>query len=91
MAAGLPVVCLDLGGPATQVTEDCGFKLSATSGQQAVELLSEALRHLAADLQLRMRLGEAGRRRVKLHFAWDRKGELLRELYLKALKESGSR
>ena len=36
MAAGKPVICLDLGGPAEQVTERTGVKVSRHNPQQAV-------------------------------------------------------
>jgi glycosyltransferase involved in cell wall biosynthesis len=35
MAAGRPVICLDLGGPASQVTEETGRKIPAISPEQA--------------------------------------------------------
>ena len=37
MAAGRPVICLDLGGPAVQVTPETGFKVRASNPKQAVE------------------------------------------------------
>src|SRR5208337_4499961 len=49
MAAGRPVVCLDLGGPALQVTEDTGIKVPATSPEQVVSDLATAFYKLASD------------------------------------------
>ena len=49
MAAGRPVVCLDLGGPATQVTEETGIKVPAPVPNQAVSGLAEAMTRLARD------------------------------------------
>jgi glycosyltransferase involved in cell wall biosynthesis len=85
MAAGRPVICLDLGGPAFQVTDETGIKVPATSPQQAVSDLATALLRLAQDLALRFRLGQAGRRRVASQFDWDQKGTLVANLY-EALK-----
>jgi glycosyltransferase involved in cell wall biosynthesis len=86
MAAGLPVICLDLGGPAFQVAEDTGIKVPATSPQQAVSDLAAALLRLAQDPALRFRLGQAGRRRVAAQFGWEQKGIFMASLY-EALKK----
>ena len=81
MAAGRPVICLDLGGPALQVTEATGIKVPATSAEQAVKDLAAAIEQLAIDPSRRAKLGEAGRRRIDQEFNWARKGEQLARLY----------
>lgn len=81
MAAGRPVLCLDLGGPAVQVTEQTGFKVPAHTPFQAVRDLSEAMVRLAKDPDMRVRMGEAGRPRVTEMFDWEVKGRLLAQLY----------
>jgi len=87
MAAGRPVVCLDLGGPALQVTEQTGIKVSARTPEQAVYDLSIAFRRLATDPELRIRLGQGARRRAAIDFAWERKGEWMNRVYL-SVKET---
>src|SRR5205823_11967821 len=42
MAAGRPVICLDLGGPALQVTPDTGIKVPAPAPEQVVHYLAAA-------------------------------------------------
>jgi glycosyltransferase involved in cell wall biosynthesis len=81
MAAGLAVVCFDLGGPAVQVTDEAGIKVSAVSPEQAISGLADALARLANDPALRAKLGSAARERVKDHFAWDEKGKFLAAIY----------
>jgi glycosyltransferase involved in cell wall biosynthesis len=81
MAAGRPVVCLDLGGPALQVTEETGIKVPAISPDQAVDGMARALSRLAGDLALRVRLGSAARQRVRDSFDWDKKGIFMSNLY----------
>ena len=81
MSRGLPVVCLDLGGPAVTVTSDVGIKVGARSPAQTIRDLATALEQLAADPHLCARMGEAGRQRVAILYDWDRVGELLRDLY----------
>ena len=81
MAAGRPVICLDLGGPALQVTEETGFKIPAHTPEQAVAEMAEAMRRLAMDGTLRQYMGEAARRQVREAFSWERKGEEIRYIY----------
>ena len=81
MAAGRAVVCLDLGGPALQVTEETGIKVPAKTPQQVVRDLAEAFSRLAADPTLRIRFGQAARRRVEMDFNWDKKGEWMNRVY----------
>jgi glycosyltransferase involved in cell wall biosynthesis len=81
MAAGKPVVCLDLGGPATQVTEDTGVKVPARDPEQVVNDLAVVLERLAGDPELRTRLGRAGRERVVQHFEWGKRAQSLDALY----------
>jgi glycosyltransferase involved in cell wall biosynthesis len=85
MAAGRPVVCLDLGGPATQVTEETGIKVPAPDPNQAVSGLAEAMTRLARDPELRDRMGQAGQKRVKEIYDWDVKGQVLVQLYEEVL------
>jgi glycosyltransferase involved in cell wall biosynthesis len=81
MAAGRPVTCLDLGGPALQVTPETGIKLPATSPQQAVHDLALAMERLAFDPELRARMAQASRKRAREQFNWDDKGDHLNALY----------
>jgi len=81
MAAGRPVICLDLGGPALQVTRETGIKVPALTADQAVADLAAALLHLATEPILRICMAHASRRRVEEHFGWDEKGRLLARIY----------
>jgi glycosyltransferase involved in cell wall biosynthesis len=81
MAAGRPVVCLNLGGPALQVTDDTGFKIKAQEPRQAIKEFSDALRVLALDSELRLEMGRAAQQRVRDHFRWDLKGDYMKQVY----------
>jgi glycosyltransferase involved in cell wall biosynthesis/O-antigen/teichoic acid export membrane protein len=70
LAAGRPVVCLALGGPAVQVTPEVGIAVPAVTPEQAETDLAAALVGLASDAPLRARLGTAGRARVQARFRW---------------------
>jgi glycosyltransferase involved in cell wall biosynthesis len=85
MAAGKPVVCVDLGGPGMHVTEECGIKVAPLSPEQVVRDLAAALERLYADEELRLRLGKAARERAAKLYHWDRLGERMLEIYQDAL------
>lgn len=80
MMAGCPVACLDLGGPALQVSDTSGIKVPAISPEQAIRELAGALRELA-DPQLRNRFARAGRERARTHLLWDTKLDCLDDVY----------
>jgi glycosyltransferase involved in cell wall biosynthesis len=87
MAAGRPVVCLDLGGPAVQVTLETGFKVPASDPEQAVDGLATAITTLAKDAGIRSRMGSAGQQRVREHFSWEVKGQQLIQLYQEIVEQ----
>ncbi len=80
MSAGLPVVCLDLGGPGEMVCEECGIKVAPDSREEVIEGLAAAIVRLAGDPELRDRLGRGARQRVERCYGWERKGELFESL-----------
>jgi glycosyltransferase involved in cell wall biosynthesis len=84
MAAGMPVVCLRIGGPASTVTDETGVLIEPRSHSQVVRDLADAMLALAADPALRQRMGEAGRRRFQDTYQWDRKADVIDSLYARA-------
>lgn len=81
MACGLPVVCLDYGGPGEMVTDKCGIKVKPITFEQTVTDLTEALLKLAIDPELRRKMGEAGRKRVTEYYTWEKKEEFIKKVY----------
>jgi glycosyltransferase involved in cell wall biosynthesis len=65
----MPVICLDLGGPAVCVDETNGFKVAARSTEQAIDDIAVAMLKLT-NSELRKQLGETGRRRATEEFSW---------------------
>jgi len=88
MTARLPVICLDLGGPALQVTEDTGIKIPAKSPEQVINDMADAMFKLAADPELCWKMGEAGRQRVIDHFNWEKKADFFNQIYQEILTKS---
>jgi glycosyltransferase involved in cell wall biosynthesis len=89
MAAGRPVVCLDIGGPGLQVSVQTGVKVKAIDPKQAITEMATAMENLAVNPELRERMGQAGRARVRELFAWDKKGEWLRALSAQIARVEG--
>jgi len=81
MAVGLPVICLDLGGPALQVTEDTGIKVPATSPGQVIEDMAAAMIRLASDPLCCERLSKAAQTHVRETLTWERKGAFIAATY----------
>ncbi len=81
MAAGIPVVCLDAGGPGYHVQDDWGIKIAPGEPDQVIRDMARALRRLHDDPELRAAMGSAGKQRVQDVYLWDRLGEMLNRLY----------
>ena len=85
MAAGKPVVCLDLAGPGLHVTETCGVKVAARSPEQAIQDLASGIERLYVEPGLRRQMGLAARQRVEQLYDWDRVADRVIEAYEQAL------
>jgi glycosyltransferase involved in cell wall biosynthesis len=81
MAAGRPVICLDVGGPALQVSDETGIKVPATAPEQAIADLAAALARVAKDPGLRQRISQAARIRAREYFDWNKLGDRLMAVY----------
>jgi glycosyltransferase involved in cell wall biosynthesis len=81
MAVGIPVICLDLGGPALQVSDRTGIKIPAISPEQVIRDLAGAITALASDPLYLERLGRSARKQVRECSLWETKGELIFALY----------
>ena len=73
LANGLPVLCLDAGGPGQLVDASCGIKVKIESHEQIAQDLSEALVRLAGDEELRYTMSLKSSQRIAQHFMLDKK------------------
>jgi len=89
MAHGLPVVCLDFGGPGEMVTSECGFAVEVGDTETTVAALGTALVTLAKDPSLRLRMAKAARRRVE-EYSWAARRKVIGQWYAKALSTGRS-
>ena len=81
LAAGRPVICLATGGPALQVTDECGFRAPVSSLEEALDSMAAAMESLYREPALLARMGAAARERVATHFHWTQKAERMSALY----------
>jgi glycosyltransferase involved in cell wall biosynthesis len=81
MAMGKPVVCLDTGGPAMHINDDCGHKVPVESPTQAISELADALGILYEDPTLKYKQGLAAAERALDLYHWDRLGNRLMGIY----------
>lgn len=88
MACGRPVVALNSAGPGFHVQPEWGVKVEPKSPAQVVADLGFALERLWKDPELRLRLGQAARRRAEDYYLWDRLGERLRDIQAEAREKT---
>ncbi|MEI6656209.1 MAG: glycosyltransferase family 4 protein, partial [Verrucomicrobiota bacterium] len=100
MTRGVPLVCLDWGGPAEMVDESCGIRVQVGSPEATVAGLRQAILDLTTDSDHARKLGLAARSRAASQFTWAGKEKHLAEIYLqitppgsvwKTLMPAGSR
>jgi glycosyltransferase involved in cell wall biosynthesis len=86
MASGLPVICMDTGGPGFHIQDEWGIKIKPKTPEYVVSEMAKALEGLYLDRDLRERLGRAARRRAEEFYLWDRLGERLMKIYEEAIR-----
>ncbi len=90
MAAGLPVVCLDTGGPGMHVQENWGIRVKPENPEHCVRDLARALGELYRDRALRRRMSQAAFKNIKDHYTWREMGKTLKRIYGEVLLQEES-
>ena len=86
MMAARPVLCLNLGGPAVQVTDRTGFRIDAPDPDRAIQGLAAAMVRLAHDPELQVAMGLAGQQRIQEFYNWETRGHQICQLYADTVK-----
>ncbi len=81
MARGVPVICLDWGGPGEMVDAESGVKIPVTNRVATVSALAAGIQRLAASPELRLALARAAHGRARQHFRWESRAQLLVRTY----------
>ena len=87
LAAGRPVGCLDIGGPASQITPETGFAAPATNPAEAVAALANFLEKIDRDRALLARMSAAARVHVQKKFSMRVVNGRMREFYAEAMAQ----
>jgi glycosyltransferase involved in cell wall biosynthesis len=77
----LPVICLDCGGPAVAVRENCGIKVPLDSRDKVVADLALAIRLYSRYRAPLLADGKEARKVVLDYYDWDKKGSEMNALY----------
>jgi len=85
MAAALPSIVCNYGGPAELISEETGIVLPLGAADELVVSLRTAMETLAVDHLLSARLGEEAARRVRRDFIWSAKAERIVAYYRQIL------
>lgn len=85
MAASKPVIVIDSGGPGSHIEDAWGIKVPPGEPDAVADGLAAALTRLAEEAGLGEKLGRAARRRVEEFYLYEKEGERLLEIYLRAL------
>jgi len=81
LSSGLPVVCLDVGGPGLLVDASCGFRIAAGEPQEVIAGLAHALAQLAQKPGLLRSMGAAAAQRARQQFSWTHQAARMERLY----------
>src|SRR5205807_6924439 len=83
----LPVICLDCGGPAVAVRDNCGTKIPLGPREKVVMDLSDAIQTYAQNRGRVIAQGKEARKVVLEYYDWAKKGAEMNERYLKVLAQ----
>lgn len=84
MAAEVPVIATNWGGPADYLDPTCGVLVDPGSPTLLVSRLADAMVALATNVARRRSLAAAGRAKVVAHFDWQRKIDRILDVYADA-------
>ena len=91
MAAGLPVIAADWGGPSQHITDETGIRVKPDSREKFVQGLADAMIRLASSPDRRRQMGHAGRARVTGNlYDWNSKTDRFLEIYAELLAEAAT-
>lgn len=81
MSRGLPLICVNTGGPKVNTTTKTAIKIEPAPMQQMVDEIAAAISNLAKDKSLREKMGQAGRRYALETFLVTEKTKKMNEFY----------
>lgn len=90
MASGLPVICVDIGGPSISVRSETGFRVAPTNRKSIIRAMANHIAEYSSNRLLMERHGKNARESVAAHFDWNRKSEIMNKIYHQAIQTSAN-
>jgi len=87
MACGLPCIVVNNGGIGEYVTEETGFKIEPISREYIIEQLSDKIKILANDEQVRANMSQKSINRSQ-EFTWEQKAIKILDVYKSIISQS---
>lgn len=89
LALGVPVICLDWGGPGLIIDSSCGFKVEPSGRAETVAALADAIRKLDAETAAGRDFHSAAKKRAG-DFRWSQMAAEIEEIYAKVAKSDAA-
>lgn len=83
MSEGLPVICLNRGGPALSVTKNCGRVVNVGGREETCTHLAEAVQYYLQNPEMKSKHGLEARKRIADVYDWKQKTVSMLNLYQK--------
>lgn len=77
MAHGLPIICINAGGPGVLTDITNAFKVDASSSEEIVNGLKDSVYRIYTDEETRKKMAEASLMRVRKYYENEAKMEIL--------------
>lgn len=81
LSFGLPVICLQNEGPGEFVDDSCSFRIKENSLEKTTKEMSEAIKTLYLEKDLREKMSSAARNHFIENFDWNNRGIQLNKIY----------
>ena len=85
MSRGLPVICVNTGGPKVNTTEESAFKIEPAPLQEMIDKISDAIKLLACNKERREHMGREARKHAMETFTLEARVKQINEFYEEAV------
>ncbi|HWK24498.1 MAG TPA: glycosyltransferase family 4 protein [Ureibacillus sp.] len=81
MARGLPVICVDTGGPKINTTEKNAIKIKPAKLEKMIDETADAICQLVDNVERRVQMGRAARQHAMKQFVSNKRTEAMNQFY----------
>jgi glycosyltransferase involved in cell wall biosynthesis len=91
MSYGVPVIALKIHGASIVLDDSCSILVEVINKQQMISDFRDAILKLCRNPMLRIKMGEAGKKRVSQNYLWEKRGEKMNLIYRDILSKENKR